>query len=87
MAQTFGTICHGAGRVMSRSQAKRELNFNELCRDMEQRGVVMMARGRGTAIEEAPAVYKDVAEVVDVVEAAGLARKVCRLHPLGVIKG
>ncbi|MBI5819086.1 MAG: RtcB family protein [Verrucomicrobia bacterium] len=87
MAQTFGTVCHGAGRVMSRSQAKRELNFDQLRRDMEQRGVVMMARGRGTAVEEASAVYKDVAEVVNVVDSAGLAKKVCRLRPIGVVKG
>ncbi len=87
MAQTFGTVCHGAGRVMSRSQAKRELNFDQLRRDMEQRGVVMMARGRGTAVEEASAAYKDVAEVVNVVDAAGLAKKVCRMRPIGVVKG
>ncbi len=87
MGQTFGTVCHGAGRVMSRSQAKRELNFDELRRDMERRGVVMMARGRGTAVEEASAVYKDVAEVVNVVDGAGLAKKVCRLRPVGVVKG
>jgi tRNA-splicing ligase RtcB len=54
---------------------------------MERRGVVMMARGRGTAVEEASAVYKDVAEVVDVVNSAGLANKVCRLRPIGVVKG
>jgi tRNA-splicing ligase RtcB (3'-phosphate/5'-hydroxy nucleic acid ligase) len=87
MTQTFGTVCHGAGRVMSRSRAKRELNFEQLCRDMEQRGVIMMARGRGTAVEEASAAYKDVADVVDVVDKAGLAKKVCRLRPLGVVKG
>ena len=87
MAQTFGTVCHGAGRLMSRSQAKRELNFDQLRRDMEQRGVFMMARGRGTAVEEASAAYKDVAEVVNVVDAAGLAKKVCRLRPIGVVKG
>lgn len=87
MAQTFGTVCHGAGRVMSRSQAKRELNFDQLRRDMEERGVVMMARGRATAVEEASAAYKDVADVVNVVDAAGLAKKVCRLRPLGVVKG
>jgi tRNA-splicing ligase RtcB len=87
MEQSFGTVCHGAGRVMSRSQAKRELSFEQLRRDMEQRGVVMMARGRGTAVEEASAAYKDVAEVVNVVDRAGLAKKVCRLRPLGVVKG
>ena len=87
MEQTFGTVCHGAGRLMSRSQAKRELNFDQLRRDMERRGVVMLARGRSTAVEEASAAYKDVAEVVDVVDRAGLAKKVCRLRPLGVVKG
>ncbi|MBI5394452.1 MAG: RtcB family protein, partial [Verrucomicrobia bacterium] len=87
MNQTFGTVCHGAGRMMSRSRAKREISFDELKRDMERRGVAMMAQGRGTAVEEAPMAYKDVEDVVNVVHGAGLARKVCRLRPIGVVKG
>ena len=87
MEQTFGTVCHGAGRTMSRSQVKRELRFEDLRREMEERGVVMMSQGRGTAVEEAPMAYKDVSDVVDVVHGAALAKKVCRLRPLGVVKG
>ncbi|MBM3889803.1 MAG: RtcB family protein [Verrucomicrobia bacterium] len=87
MEQTFGTICHGAGRVMSRSRIKREMNFDQLRREMAERGVVMMAHGRDTAVEEASAAYKDVEDVVNVVHTAGLAKKVCRLRPVGVVKG
>lgn len=87
MEQTFGTVCHGAGRMMSRSQVKRELRFEELRKDMERRGVTMMAQGKATAVEEAPMAYKDVEDVVNVVHQAALARKVARLRPVGVIKG
>ena len=87
MEQTFGTVCHGAGRLMSRSRIKREMSFDQLRRDMDQRGVVMMAHGRDTAVEEASMAYKDVEDVVNVVHTARLAKKVCRLRPVGVIKG
>lgn len=87
MEQTFGTVCHGAGRRMSRSRIKRELRFQELKNLMDQRGVVMRARGRDTAVEEAPQAYKDVANVVEVCHGAGIARKAVRLRPLGVVKG
>ncbi len=87
MEQTFGTVCHGAGRMMSRAQAKRTLQFDQLRQEMEGRGVTMMAQGKATAVEEAPMAYKDVEDVVNVVHGAGLATKVVRLRPLGVIKG
>ena len=87
MEQTWGTVCHGAGRLMSRARAKREKNFQDLQREMDERGVVMMAQGRGTALEEAPWAYKDVENVVDVCHNAGIARKVARLRPIGVVKG
>jgi tRNA-splicing ligase RtcB len=87
MKQTWGTVCHGAGRMMSRAQAKRERSFQDLQREMDERGVVMMAQGCGTALEEAPWAYKDVENVVDVCHNAGLARKVARLRPIGVVKG
>ena len=87
MAQTFGTVCHGAGRRMSRAQAKKEYSFADLQRTMTERGVYMMAQGHGTALEEAPWAYKDVADVVDVCHNAGLAKKVVRLRPIGVVKG
>ena len=85
--QTFGSTCHGAGRRLSRKQAKRQARGRKLLDEMEARGVVVMAAGMGTVAEEMPEAYKDVADVVDVVEAAGISRKVARLRPIGVIKG
>ena len=79
MEQTWGTVCHGAGRMMSRARAKKEKSFQDLQRELAERGVVMMAQGRGTALEEAPWAYKDVENVVDVCHNAGIARKIARL--------
>jgi tRNA-splicing ligase RtcB len=87
MEQTWGTVCHGAGRMMSRARAKKEHSFQDLQREMSDRGVFMMAQGRGTALEEAPWAYKDVENVVDVCHNAGIARKVAKLRPIGVVKG
>ena len=87
LAQTFGTVCHGAGRRLSRARAKREHTMADLQRTMTERGVYLLAQGQGTALEEAPWAYKDVAEVVDVCHQAGLAGKVVRLRPIGVVKG
>jgi tRNA-splicing ligase RtcB len=87
MEQTWGTVCHGAGRMMSRARAKKEHSYQDLQRTMAERGVTMMAQGRGTALEEAPWAYKDVENVVDVCHNAGIARKVARLRPVGVVKG
>jgi tRNA-splicing ligase RtcB len=84
---TFGSTCHGAGRRMSRRQAKKKARGRDLMEEMRARGVVVMAAGMGTVAEEMPEAYKDVAEVVDVVTAAGLSRKVAQLRPIGVIKG
>ncbi len=85
--ETFGSTCHGAGRRMSRNQAKKAARGRDLMAEMRARGVVVMAAGMRTVAEEMPEAYKDVAEVVDVVERAGIGRKVARLKPLGVIKG
>ncbi len=84
---TFGSTCHGAGRRMSRHQAKKAARGRDLRRELEERGVVVMAAGMRTIAEEMPEAYKDVAEVVDVVERAGISRTVARLRPIGVIKG
>ena len=73
--------------MMSRARAKKEHSFEELRRRMAEAGVYMMAQGHGTALEEAPWAYKDVANVVDVCHNAGIARKVARLRPVGVVKG
>ena len=85
--ESFGSACHGAGRVMSRQQAKKNARGRRLVQELEEKGVVVMAAGMATVAEEMPEAYKDVADVVDVVAAAGLARKVARLEPMGVIKG
>jgi len=87
MEESFGSACHGAGRVMSRAAAKRAAKGRPLIRELEDRGVVVRSAGMATVAEEMPEAYKDVADVVEVVDGAGLARKVARLVPLGVIKG
>jgi tRNA-splicing ligase RtcB (3'-phosphate/5'-hydroxy nucleic acid ligase) len=84
---TFGSACHGAGRVMSRSEAKRSVRGRSLIDEMQARGVQVMAAGTATVAEEMPEAYKDVADVVDVVHGAGIAVRVAQLRPIGVIKG
>ncbi len=87
MARTFGTTCHGAGRAMSRTAAARAAQGRRIDLELAERGVVVRARSRKGLDEEQPAAYKDVDLVVDVVEQAGLSRKVARMRPIGVIKG
>jgi tRNA-splicing ligase RtcB len=87
MAETFGSTCHGAGRVKSRSQAMRTVDPAKLLADLKGKGITIMARGKRTIAEEAPEAYKDIDRVVDVVHRAGISRKVARLRPLCVIKG
>jgi tRNA-splicing ligase RtcB len=87
MEDTFGSTCHGAGRLKSRHEAMKNYNASDLVRELRSKGIIVMASSRGTISEEAPGAYKDVNEVVDVVAKAGIAKKVCRMRPLGVIKG
>jgi tRNA-splicing ligase RtcB len=87
MKEAFGSTCHGAGRVMSRHQAIKHAKGRALLKEMEERGVIVMAAGRATVAEEMPEAYKDISNVVDVVHSAGLSKKVAKLRPLGVIKG
>jgi tRNA-splicing ligase RtcB len=84
---TFGSSCHGAGRRWSRSHAKRQAKGQSVIKDLESRGVVVMAAGLATVAEEMPEAYKDVSDVVRVVHEAGIARRVVQLRPIGVIKG
>ncbi len=84
---TFGSTCHGAGRVMSRSKAKKQIWGEDVQREMRQQGIAIKAGSMAGLAEEAPAAYKDVERVVNVVDGAGIAHKVARLEPLGVIKG
>jgi tRNA-splicing ligase RtcB len=87
MAQTFGSTCHGAGRTMSRSKAKKTVWGAELREKLEAGGIRVRAGSMAGLAEEAPVAYKDVDRVVEVVHGAGIASKVARLEPLAVIKG
>jgi tRNA-splicing ligase RtcB len=87
MDQTFGSTCHGAGRTMSRHQAKRSVHGAALRQELEVRGIHVRAGSLSGLAEEAPGAYKDVDRVVEVVHGAGIARRVARLTPLAVIKG
>ena len=87
MEETWGTTCHGAGRVMSRKQAIREHRQQPIKNELENRGIYVRYQGRNTIFEEAPNAYKDVNEVVKVVDAAGISKRVARMRPIGVIKG
>ncbi len=87
MERSFGSCCHGAGRVMSRSQAKREVWGEDLMKRLENEGLHIRAGSMSGLAEEAPSAYKDVDQVVECVVGAGIAKKVAVLHPLVVIKG
>jgi tRNA-splicing ligase RtcB len=87
MKETFGSSCHGAGRAMSRTQARRETTADELMQEMKKKGILVRGETRSGLVEEKPDAYKDVSRVVDVVEGAGIARKVAKLVPLAVMKG
>jgi tRNA-splicing ligase RtcB len=85
--RSFASTCHGAGRAMSRTQAKKMMSGAELRKTMEERGITVAASQWRLLAEEAPYAYKDVSQVVDACEGAGLSRKVARLRPVGVVKG
>ena len=87
MAQTFGSTCHGAGRTMSRSQAKKTIWGADLRQELEAQGIHVRAGSMSGLAEEAPTAYKDVDRVIEVVHGAGIARKVARIVPLAVVKG
>ena len=87
MRETFGSSCHGAGRAMSRTRAKKETSVEELLRALKGKNILVRAESRSGLTEEKPDAYKDVTRVVDVVHGAGIARKVAKLVPLAVMKG
>lgn len=87
MQETFGTTCHGAGRVMSRTAARKSEHAQNAREKLEERGIFVRAETRDGITEEIPEAYKDVDAVINVVHNAGLSRRVARLKPLGVIKG
>ena len=87
MEQTFGSTCHGAGRVLSRKKAKQAAKGRSINRELEDNGIFVMASSFATLAEEMPEAYKDVSDVVDAVAGAGISKKVAKLKPLGGIKG
>ncbi|MDP2645196.1 MAG: RtcB family protein [Desulfobacterales bacterium] len=87
MEETFGSTCHGAGRVLSRNAAKKASRGRSIQRELEDRGILVRWTGRSTLAEEMPEAYKDVSQVVEVVHGAGIAKKVARLRPIAVVKG
>lgn len=87
MEKTFGTTCHGAGRRLSRAKAKKTVRGSQLREELERRGIIVRSESDAGLAEEAPIAYKDVDNVVNVVDGAKLARKVVRLKPIAVIKG
>jgi tRNA-splicing ligase RtcB (3'-phosphate/5'-hydroxy nucleic acid ligase) len=87
LQRSFGSTCHGAGRVLGRGEAKRRIRGEDLKRQLDEAGVLVKAGKVALLVEEAPQAYKDVSEVVDICEGAGLSAKVARLRPLAVLKG
>ena len=87
MRETFGSTCHGAGRLKSRAAAKRQLRGTEVLKELQSRGITVRAGSMPGLAEEASPAYKDVTEVVGVAHHAGISRIVARSRPIGVIKG
>jgi tRNA-splicing ligase RtcB len=87
MDETFGSSCHGAGRVLSRKKATETARGRNIINEMKKKGISVMAKGMRTVAEEMPEAYKNVHAVVDVMHNAGISRKVARLRPIGVVKG
>ena len=87
MKQSFGSSCHGAGRVMSRTKARHEISLEELKGRLRAQGIIAEAGSSKGLVEEAPEAYKDIDAVIDVVASAGIAKKVARFRPLAVVKG
>jgi tRNA-splicing ligase RtcB len=87
MAETFGSTCHGAGRIMSREAAIRSYSVQSVTQELEGKGIYLKGSTRDGIQEEAPGAYKDIDDVIRVVVGAGLSRPVAKLSPIGVMKG
>jgi tRNA-splicing ligase RtcB len=87
MEETFGSSCHGAGRNLSRRKAMKNAKGRDLMKELNEKGIVIQAKGYKTIAEEMPGAYKDVADVVNVMHDEGIIRKVAKIRPIGVIKG
>ena len=87
MEETFGSTAHGAGRVLSRSRAKKDYNPDDIVNNMENKGIKLKATSKHVIAEEAPGAYKDVDSVVRVSDSTGIAKLVAKVKPLAVTKG
>ncbi len=87
MKETFGSTCHGAGRVMSRKKATAKFNAGQIKRELADHGIYIRAASTDGIVEEAPGAYKNIDDVIRVVKGAGIARPVARMQPMGVVKG
>jgi tRNA-splicing ligase RtcB len=87
MEETFGSTCHGAGRLMSRGEAKRNVDHTQLLQELEKKGIKLKAASKSVITEEAPEAYKDVNLVVEIAHNSGISKKVAKMRPLAVVKG
>jgi len=87
MQETFGSTCHGAGRVLSRTRAKKQTQGRRIDKELAQKGIIVLAASDGVLHEEVPEAYKDIDVVVEAVHEAGITKKIVRMKPLGVVKG
>jgi tRNA-splicing ligase RtcB len=87
MEESFGSTCHGSGRVLSRSKAIHQFSSASIVSDLRKRGILVRAASPKVVAEEAPEAYKDIDEVIRVAEGSGLSRKVARMVPIAVVKG
>jgi len=88
MTERFGSTCHGAVRLLSRTKANKNIRGSELKKELfDKKGIVVIAGSMSGLAEEAPQAYKDVSRVVDITQSAGISKKVAKLCPLGVLKG
>ena len=87
MKETFGSACHGAGRVLSRNKAKKVAKGRDIVEELKEKGIMVKSLSKATLSEEMSDAYKDVNEVVNIVDMAGIAKKVAKLRPIGVMKG
>ncbi len=85
--ESFASTCHGAGRVASRHEALKRIDFDQLMNELKTKGIEVRAMSKKTIVEEAPSVYKNIDDVIEVVHEAGLSYKVCKMRPLCVVKG
>ncbi|MFO7891708.1 MAG: RtcB family protein [bacterium] len=87
MELSFGSTCHGAGRVMSRRQAVKRFQSTSIQNEFEKQGIIIRSRGRRTLFEEAPGAYKEIDKITEIVQGAGISKRVARMRPMGVVKG